>query len=74
MKVENPFGNGKEGCSSSRNESMEVFVNPEDGMNIYQMDWEGRQMIGPGKRNAIRERRRTEYRSSIRRPNRSERV
>ena len=26
-------------------ESMEVFVNPADGMNIYQIDWEGRHMI-----------------------------
>ena len=28
-----------------QNESMEVFVNPADGMNIYQIDWEGRHMI-----------------------------
>ena len=44
MKVEKSVWNGKEGYLL-QNESMEVFVNPEDGMNIYQMDWEGRQMI-----------------------------
>ena len=44
MKVEKTVWNGKEGYLL-QNESMEVFVNPEDGMNIYQMDWEGRQMI-----------------------------
>ena len=44
MKVEKTVWNGKEGYLL-QNESMEVFVNPEDGMNIYQIDWEGRHMI-----------------------------
>ena len=44
MKVRKTVWNGKEGYLL-QNESMEVFVNPADGMNIYQIDWEGRHMI-----------------------------
>ena len=40
MKVRKTVWNGKEGYLL-QNESMEVFVNPEDGM----IDWEGRHMI-----------------------------
>ena len=39
MKVRKTVWNGKEGYLL-QNESMEVFVNPADGMNIYQIDWE----------------------------------
>lgn len=44
MKVEKKVWNGKEGYLL-QNESMEVFINPGDGMNIYQIDWDGRRMI-----------------------------
>lgn len=44
MKVMKTVWNGKEGYLL-QNESMEVFVNPADGMNICQIDWEGRHMI-----------------------------
>ena len=43
MKVRKTVWNGKEGYLL-QNESMEVFVNPADGMNIYQIDWEGRHL------------------------------
>lgn len=43
MSVEKAIWNEKPGYWL-KNETMEVFINPEDGMNLYRINWEGEHM------------------------------
>lgn len=44
MNVEKAVWNEKPGYWLT-NKTMEVFINPEDGMNVYQMNWHGEHII-----------------------------